>query len=104
MHSLAALDQISEKINEEQNSDENDTEDEGDSYDVVPNDVKDFDRAEYLKSVNEKRARVMQRVLPQYLAKFEARDETKQWRKHGFEEEITPCLLDPSSAQMSNIP
>lgn len=103
MHSLAALDQISEKINEEQLSDENYSEDEGDDYEVVPNHDKEFDRAEYLKSVNEKRAREVQRVLPKYVAIFEGQDEKKQWNQN-CEEEITPCLLDPPSAPMSSIP
>lgn len=103
MHSLAALDQISEKINEEQLSDENDSEDEGDDYEVVPNHGKEFDKAEYLKSVNEKRAREVQRVLPKYVAIFDGYDEKKQ-SKQNCEEEITPCLLDPQSAPMSSIP
>jgi hypothetical protein len=100
MHSLAALDQISEKINEEQLSDENDYEDELDDYEMVP---KEFDKIEYLKSVNEKRAREVQRVLPKYVAIFEGYDEKKQ-SKQNCDEEITPCLLDPQSAPMSNIP
>lgn len=107
MHSLAALDQISEKINEEQLSDENDSEDEGDDYEVVPNHGKEFDKAEYLKSVNEKRAREVQRVLPKYVAIFDGYDEKKHqpFRSASHcEEEITPCLLDPQSAPMSSIP
>ena len=52
MHSLAALDQISEKINEELNSDENDTEEEDDFELMPPNkNGKNFDR----ESINDKR-------------------------------------------------
>ena len=68
------LEQIEEKINEDPLSDENYSEDENDDIQVVPNLDKDFDRAEYLKSVNEKRAREVQRVLPKYMAIFDRYD------------------------------
>ena len=73
------LEQIEEKINEEPLSDENySEEDENEDIQVVPNLDKDFDRAEYLKSVNEKRAREVQRVLPKYMAIFDRYDSKKQ--------------------------
>ena len=51
------LDQISEKINEEYLSDENDYSDEGDEYNLIPEKQEPFDRTEYLKQVNENRAK-----------------------------------------------
>ena len=69
------LEQIEETIHEEPVSDENYSEDEDiDTPTSLNHDRSDFDRSEHLKSINEKRAKEVQRVLPKYMAIFDRYD------------------------------